>query len=152
MKVPYVSTRKPHRIVTYEPFSLKYLNILLQPQEVMWLEKYTASYIAYCISGRSRTLFPFRELLRKISLYLKVQHINVQSTNRFNMNLFCHYKTRCLKPVYTSVALPILFQIHRIYHSTKKSNVTHNIKHIKHKLLENKNLYISATENKRNKT
>lgn len=54
--------------------------------------------------------------------------------------------------LYTSVALPILFQIHRIYHSTKKSNATHNMKHIKHKLLENKNLYISATENKRNKT
>lgn len=68
------------------------------------------------------------------------------------MNLFCHYKTICLITILLSPALPILFQIHRIYHGTKNQSVTHNIKDIKYTLLGNKNVYTSSTKNKRKKS
>lgn len=77
--------------------------------------------------------------------------LNFLSTKRFNMNLcfFSHYKTRCLISIYISPALPILIQIHRIYHSTESGGVTRTTTN---KWLGNKNLYRTATENKRNKT
>lgn len=107
--------------------------------------KLSAHFIAYCVLAYSRASF---------SNTYKCMYgtLNFLSTKRFNMNLFFSLQDQMS---YT------LIHITGIAHTSNPQDLsqqwesrcnTHNNKQVEHKRLGNKNLYRSATENKRNKT